>query len=53
MVALQDIEELDPDETIWRYIDLSKLISIIESSELYFNRVDNYEDPPRRMATRR
>lgn len=45
MVALQDIEEPDPDEMIWRYMDLSKLISIIETSELYFNRVDNYEDP--------
>lgn len=45
MDALPDIDEPDHDEIIWRYMDLSQLISIIETSELYFNRVDNYEDP--------
>jgi hypothetical protein len=35
----------DPSAVLWRYMDLSKLISLIETSALHFNRVDNYEDP--------
>lgn len=45
MDVLRDIDEPEPDEPVWRYMDLSKLISIIETSALYFNWVDKYEDP--------
>jgi hypothetical protein len=45
MVKLEDLDSPDSHKTIWRYMDLSKLISLIENSELYFSRVDNYEDP--------
>lgn len=30
---------------IWRYIDLTQLLSILERDALWFNRVDNFEDP--------
>ncbi|MBW4575806.1 MAG: DUF2971 domain-containing protein [Aphanothece sp. CMT-3BRIN-NPC111] len=32
------------EEKIWRYMDLAKFISILQSRELYFNRGDCFED---------
>lgn len=29
---------------VWRYMDFTKFISLIDSKELYFNRSDNFED---------
>jgi hypothetical protein len=35
----------DPDITIWRYIDLAKLLSLLSSSTLWFSRADRLGDP--------
>lgn len=45
MDEFQTVEKPSPDKSVWRYMDLAKLISIIEDSALYFIRIDNYEDP--------
>ncbi len=38
--------ELPADESkIWRYLDLPKFLSILESNSLYFTRSDKFEDP--------
>ena len=29
---------------LWRYMDLTKFLTLIINSELYLNRADNYED---------
>jgi len=34
----------DPNTKIWRYMDFSKLTDLLISSDLYFNRVDKFED---------
>ena len=34
----------DPDVKIWRYMSLSKLISMISSESLFFTRADRFED---------
>lgn len=31
--------------TLWRYMDFTKLVSLLETRELYFTRADNFEDP--------
>jgi hypothetical protein len=31
--------------TLWRYMDLTKLLSLLESKKLYFPRADQFEDP--------
>lgn len=38
---------LPPDDTvkIWRFMDLAKFLSIIQSKTLYFARADQFEDP--------
>jgi hypothetical protein len=35
----------DQSQKIWRYVDLTQFMSIIERGTLYFNRADNFEDP--------
>ena len=35
----------DADTTIWRYVDLSKFVSLLQSRALYFCRSDRFEDP--------
>ena len=35
----------DSKSTIWRYVDLSKLISFISTQSLFFARADKFEDP--------
>jgi hypothetical protein len=35
----------DPNVKVWRYMDLAKLISIIQSRELYLARLDHLADP--------
>lgn len=34
-----------PDEKLWRYMDLSKFISLISSRSLFFASADSFEDP--------
>ena len=31
--------------TLWRYMNLSKFKNLLETSQLYFSRLDNFEDP--------
>lgn len=31
--------------TLWRYMDLTKLLSLLENRKLYFPRADHFEDP--------
>lgn len=35
----------DPDATVWRYLDLPKYLSMLESNSLYFCRLDQLDDP--------
>lgn len=35
----------DPDITIWRYMDVAKLMSLLSSSTLWFSRADRLGDP--------
>ncbi|ASF47800.1 hypothetical protein [Methylovulum psychrotolerans] len=35
----------DENEKVWRYMDFTKFISLLESSALYFTRADKFEDP--------
>jgi len=35
----------DENQKVWRYMDFTKLISLLESSSLYFARADKFEDP--------
>lgn len=30
---------------IWRYIDFTKFVDLVDSSQLYFSRLDKFEDP--------
>lgn len=39
------IETPKSGTVIWRYLDMTKLLSILERQELYFSRVDKYKDP--------
>ncbi len=34
-----------PDAKLWRYLDLAKFLSLLESSSLYFTRLDHFQDP--------
>jgi hypothetical protein len=47
--------EPDPDEIIWRYMDLTKFESILKNKAIFFCRADRFSDPfegsiPRREA---
>src|SRR5438105_7285171 len=33
------------NRTLWRYTDLTKLLSLLESRQLFFTRSDQFEDP--------
>lgn len=37
--------KLPPDTTIFRYMDFSKLIGLLENKSLYLTRADRFEDP--------
>lgn len=39
-----EYEEVLPDDTLWRYMGLSKFISIISRNELYFTSANTFED---------
>ena len=34
-----------PDAKLWRYMDLAKFLSLLESSSLFFTRLDHFQDP--------
>jgi hypothetical protein len=33
------------ESTIWRYIDFTKLVDLLVTNQLFFNRSDNFDDP--------
>ncbi len=35
----------DPNATIWRYMDFTKFVSLLQTKELFFARADKFEDP--------
>jgi len=39
------IETPDNNQTIWRYMDFSKYVDLMITSELHFTRADKFEDP--------
>lgn len=39
------IQPENEDIKVWRYMDFTKLVSLIDSQSLYFTRVDKFEDP--------
>lgn len=39
------IEPQDQNAKIWRYIDFTKFVSLIDSQELFFARADKFDDP--------
>jgi hypothetical protein len=36
---------LSPSDKVWRYMDFTKFLSLLESRSLYFTRADKFEDP--------
>jgi hypothetical protein len=38
-------KEPDHNDTLWRYMDLAKMLSMITTSEIFFTRMDKFEDP--------
>jgi hypothetical protein len=38
------VNNYDDSETIWRYMDLSKFISILEEKQLFLTRLDKFDD---------
>ena len=42
----------DPKSSLWRYMDFTKFISLLETSQLYFNRCDRFDDPYEGTVTR-
>jgi len=49
-----ELEEnkLKPNEHIWRYLDIHKFISFLNSMELFFTRLDLFQDPFEGVTTR-
>ncbi|ASQ10625.1 hypothetical protein CDO22_10890 [Sinorhizobium meliloti] len=47
MVYVEHAKFREPsdDAKIWRYMDLAKLFSLLDSESLYFTRIDKFEDP--------
>jgi hypothetical protein len=46
--GMRDHEALFPlneNRTIWRYLDFTKFVSLLETQQLYFPRADQFEDP--------
>ena len=41
----RDYEFPDESTKVWRYIDFTKFVSLLDSSSLYFTRADKFEDP--------
>lgn len=39
------IQPEDEEIKVWRYMDFTKLVSLIDSRRLYFTRADKFEDP--------
>lgn len=39
------IQPENEDVKVWRYMDFTKFVSLIDSRTLYFTRADNFEDP--------
>ncbi|MDF9747028.1 hypothetical protein [Natrinema salsiterrestre] len=39
------IQKPNPDQFIWRYMDFTQFISILQNKSMWFNRVDQFEDP--------
>ena len=39
-----EFTELDPEENLWRYLDLGKFLELMNSRSLYFTRSDKFED---------
>lgn len=35
----------EPDAKLWRYMDLAKFLSLLESNSLFFTRLDHFVDP--------
>ena len=35
----------DVNVRVWRYLDFTKLVSLVDSRRLYFTRADKFEDP--------
>ncbi len=47
-MLMHDHEAFFPPEnnhSIWRYLDFTKFVSLLETSQLYFPRADQFEDP--------
>src|SRR5262245_880889 len=42
-----------PDIAVWRYMDLSKFIWLLQHQELYFSRLDHLQDPFEGSVTRK
>lgn len=41
----REYEKPDPDDKLWRYMDLAKFIHLISTGKLYFASADSFEDP--------
>lgn len=43
-VEHESFQSPDNDDILWRYMDFTKFVSLIESGSLYFSRADKFED---------
>jgi hypothetical protein len=41
---MKQIGELDPNTVIWRYLSMSKFVSLIRTSALWFSKLQIFED---------
>ena len=41
----REYEKPDPNDKLWRYMDLAKFIHLISTGKLYFASADSFEDP--------
>lgn len=39
------IPPVNPDIKLWRYIDFTKLVSLLSREQLFFSRADKFADP--------
>jgi len=44
-ITTNSIEQPNEDAKIWRYMDFTKLLWMIENDQIYMRRADSFEDP--------
>ena len=40
-----NLKNLDGETIIWRYMDIIKFLDLIQTQQLYFSNIENFNDP--------